>query len=153
MDPILKDPRLTIRAMAGRDIESVMAIERRTYEFPWTEGIFRDCIKAGYHCAVYTLNQLVIGYGVLSVAAGEAHILNISIEPRMQGKGLGSTLLAAIEGAFAHVGRFELFTGHKSLKNLGFYGRRGYGEFRRQRESAEVTLIFLEKFVRSEPSA
>jgi GNAT superfamily N-acetyltransferase len=84
---------------------------------------------------------------------GTCYVGRLVVRPEQQGRGLGSALLAAIEGAFAHVGRFELFTGHKSLRNLGFYGRRGYAEFRRQRESAAVTLIFLEKFSRCEPLA
>jgi len=84
---------------------------------------------------------------------GTCYVGRLVVTPERQGQGLGSMLLAAIEKEFAHVGRLELFTGHKSLRNLGFYGRRGYAEFRRYRESAAVTLIFLEKSNDSEPSA
>ena len=54
-------------------------------------------------------------------------------------------MLAAIEGAFAGVRRFELFTGDRSLKNLGFYRRRGYTEYRREPEPGHAILVFLEK--------
>jgi GNAT superfamily N-acetyltransferase len=76
---------------------------------------------------------------------GTCYVGRLVVTPERQGEGLGGALLAAIEEVFAHVGRFELFTGHKSVKNLGFYGRRRYVAFRRQRESAAVTLVFLEK--------
>ena len=81
------------------------------------------------------------------------YVGRLVVTPEQQDNGLGSALLAAIEAEFAHVGRFELFTGHKSVKNLGFYTRRGYAEFRRRRESPEVTLIFLEKSNRVGPPA
>lgn len=109
MNPLLKDPRLKIRTMECTDIAPVMAIERQTYEFPWTEGIFRDCIKAGYHCMVYALNRLVIGYAVMSVAVGEAHVLNISIEPRMQGKGLGRRMMERMLSVASENGADSVF--------------------------------------------
>jgi ribosomal protein S18 acetylase RimI-like enzyme len=76
---------------------------------------------------------------------GTCYIGRLVVAPEHQGRGLGSALLAAIEGAFAHAYRFELFTGHKSERNLGLYARRGYAEFRRQREDDAVTLVFMEK--------
>ncbi len=79
---------------------------------------------------------------------GTCHIGRLVVTPGYQGRGWGSALLAAIEGAFAHVHRFELFTGHKSVRNLGLYGRRGYAEFRRQPDGDAVTLVFLEKLNR-----
>lgn len=81
---------------------------------------------------------------------GTCQIGRLIVAPAVQGRGLGSALLAAIERTFPHVGRFELFTGHKSLKNLGLYARRGYVECRRQPDADGVTLIFLEKRVRPE---
>jgi len=71
----------------------VAALERRAYEFPWTEGIFRDCLRAGYGCWVLALDAEIAGYGVLSVAAGEAHLLNVCVAPRLQGEGHGRRLM------------------------------------------------------------
>ena len=68
-------------------------------------------------------------------ANGTCHIGRLVVAPAYQGRGLGGALLAAIEKASPHARRFELFTGHKSLKNLGLYARRGYVEFRRQSDS------------------
>lgn len=75
------------------DLDAVMEIESRAYDFPWTEGIFRDCLRVGYCCWCYEIDGLIQGYGVMSVAAGESHILNISVRPESQRQGIGSKLM------------------------------------------------------------
>lgn len=75
------------------DIDAVVAIENRSYVFPWTTGIFRDCLRAGHQCWVLEAGIQLLGYGVLSAAAGEAHLLNICIAPEYQGRGHGRRLL------------------------------------------------------------
>lgn len=82
-----------LRAMRGSDLEAVMAVEVAAYEFPWTAGIFKDCLAAGYGCWVLESAGRLIGHGVLSVGAGEAHILNVCIAPAYQGRGHGRVLL------------------------------------------------------------
>ncbi len=82
-----------IRAMRQADIETVAGIESRAYEFPWTPGIFRDCLRAGHECWVLDCRAGIIGYGVLSCAAGEAHVLNVCVAREHQGHGHGRHLL------------------------------------------------------------
>ncbi|MBS0462754.1 MAG: GNAT family N-acetyltransferase, partial [Proteobacteria bacterium] len=84
-------PRL--RALHARDLPALMAIETAAYEFPWTAGIFRDCLSAGYECWVLEDGSELLGYGVLSAAAGEAHILNVCVAPAQQRRGLGRMLV------------------------------------------------------------
>ena len=86
----------TLRAMRDADIGTVMAIETRAYPFPWTDGIFRDCINACYPSWLLMQEDAVIGYGVISIAAREAHILNICIDPDAQSHGHGRRLLRAL---------------------------------------------------------
>ena len=82
-----------MRPMKQVDVDAVSEIEKRAYPFPWTPGIFRDCLRAGHHCWVLEAGSTLLGYGVLSAAAGEAHILNICIAPEYQGRGHGRRLL------------------------------------------------------------
>jgi ribosomal-protein-alanine N-acetyltransferase len=96
MSAQLKDSLLGMRPMEKEDLSQVMAIEETVYPFPWTLGIFRDCLRVGYCCWVLTLDQQVIGYGVMSVVIDESHILNISINPKQQGRGLGMKLLSRL---------------------------------------------------------
>ena len=81
------------RPMRQVDIPLVADMEARAYEFPWTAGIFRDCLNAGYQCWVAESEPGLLGYGVLSMGADEAHLLNLCVDPALQGKGLGRRLL------------------------------------------------------------
>ncbi|WP_372696449.1 ribosomal protein S18-alanine N-acetyltransferase [Immundisolibacter sp.] len=85
----------TLRAMTVADVAAVAAIEQRAYPAPqpWSAGIFRDCLRVGYLCQVLELDGAVAGYGILSIAAGEAHLLNVCVAPELQGRGLGRVLV------------------------------------------------------------
>lgn len=91
----LREPRVgQFRRMLYTDLREVLMIERRSYEYAWTEGIFRDCIRAGYHCRVLEVpHGLIQAYGVLSAAAGEAHLLNLCVRPELQGRGFSRRML------------------------------------------------------------
>jgi ribosomal-protein-alanine N-acetyltransferase len=82
--------------MREDDLVAVQAVEERAYEFPWTSGIFRDCLRADYPAWVLEEDGVVLGYVLMSVAAGEAHILNVCVAPEHQGRGLGRKLVRAI---------------------------------------------------------
>ncbi len=93
MSAILSDPDQCLRPMTVADLGKVMEIEPRAYEFPWSEGIFRDCLRVGYCCWCYEQNDELTGYGVMSVAAGESHILNLTVVPELQRRGIGRKML------------------------------------------------------------
>ncbi len=75
--------------MAPVDIEQVMRIECEVYQFPWTRRIFSDCIRVGYHCWLALREHDPVGHAVISVTAGESHILNLSVANAHQRKGYG----------------------------------------------------------------
>jgi [ribosomal protein S18]-alanine N-acetyltransferase len=81
------------RRMTTGDLAAVEAIENSVYTHPWTPGNFSDSLEAGYHCWVMEREGRVAGYGVVMIAAGEAHLLNLSIALPLQRRGLGSELL------------------------------------------------------------
>ena len=65
-------PRLVrFRAMTPGDLAGVAAVERASYQFPWSEGIFRDCLRVGYLCRVADLDGEIVAYGVVAMGAGE----------------------------------------------------------------------------------
>ncbi|MBL7003613.1 MAG: ribosomal protein S18-alanine N-acetyltransferase [Gammaproteobacteria bacterium] len=85
--------KLKFRSIVLDDIAKIMEIEPSIYSYPWTEGIFKDCIKAGYLGFIAEQKNKIVAYGVISVGAGESHILNISVPKEQQKKGYGKQLL------------------------------------------------------------
>ena len=92
----LQEPISSFRAMREGDLEAISRIALTAYPHPWTYGIFRDCLASGYECWVLDRSGELIGYGVLSVAGGEAHILNICVAPSEQSHGHGRRILARL---------------------------------------------------------
>ncbi len=86
----------SLRPMREADLDAVLEIELRAYPFPWTRGIFLDCLRADYPSWVLQRDGDIIGYGMLSLAAGEAHVLNVCTAPEEQGQGHGRRLLRAL---------------------------------------------------------
>lgn len=90
-------------------VAEIGELERRNYEFPWSDGIFRDCVKAGYVCRRVLLNGHLVGYGILQAAADEAHILNLCIDQQFQHRGLGRALLDHLTTRSADLGARIVF--------------------------------------------
>ncbi len=67
------------------------------------------------------------------------------VKPDSQNKGIGTKLMQAIEEYFKMADRYELFTGHRSARNLYLYRKLGYREFKRVTVNDWITLVFLEK--------
>lgn len=89
-------PQTQIRPMLPSDLRAVASVERAAYDYPWSRGIFRDCLLAGYCSLVLDVDGVVTGHGIMSVAAGEAHILNICVHPQAQRAGYGRRMLHAL---------------------------------------------------------
>jgi len=82
-----------IRPMRDADITAVLQVEQAAYDYPWTANIFRDCLRMGYDCAVQLAADRVVGHLILSVGAGEAHVLNLAVSPAWHTRGFGRRLL------------------------------------------------------------
>jgi [ribosomal protein S18]-alanine N-acetyltransferase len=94
--PELLSPEVAIRPMRATDVGEVVAIEHASYQFPWSEGIFRDCLRVGYVCRVVTLSRQLTAYGVMSFGASEAHILNLCVDEAHRCRGVGKRLLGVL---------------------------------------------------------
>ena len=124
----LAEPSTMIRAMGHDDLSLVSDIERRSYEFPWSHGVFRDCLLAGYHCMVLERDGRVAGYGILSIAAGEAHILNLCVDPGYRSHGYGERLLDAIlaQSRASNVREIFLEVRPSNVTALALYRKKGF---------------------------
>jgi len=121
---------LRLRRMEDKDVDAVMAIESLSYEFPWTEGIFRDCIRVGYRCRVLEENGEMVGYAVMSVGAGESHVLNVCVCPDARGRGHGRILMMELIDQARALGAEMMFLEVRpsNLAARALYEKLGFNE-------------------------
>lgn len=147
-------PDILIRPMVESDVLDVVGVERASYQFPWSEGIFRDCLRVGYVCRVVSIADQVIGYGVMSIGAGEAHILNLCVSEVLRCRGIGRRLLGYLIERGTAAGMSEAFlevrpSNAAALRLYRSYGfeqvgtRRGYYQAVGGREDAAVLRLVL----------
>lgn len=98
-----------IREMGPDDVSRVAQLELRSYQFPWSEGIFRDCVRAGYYCLVAEIGDACAGYAIMSMGAGEAHVLNLCVAEEWRCHGLGADLLEQLVEFAAGSGVSDVF--------------------------------------------
>lgn len=149
MSAVVVFPQPLLRPMTGHDLPAVNKVEDAAYEFPWTLPIFRDCLRVGCHCYVYESPLGILGHGIMSVAAGECHILNICVHPDHQRQGLGEGMvfflldiarrkkarIALLEVRMSNTAAYHLYT------KLGFDEvglRKSYYPARHGREDAII---------------
>ncbi|KGE17077.1 GNAT family N-acetyltransferase [Paenibacillus wynnii] len=77
------------------------------------------------------------------------NIGKLIVHPDFQNRGIGRKLMKSIEDIFSHTKRFELFTGHRSKKNLNLYWKLGYTQHKSEEVNQNLTLIFLNKIIES----
>ena len=144
-----------LAAMREADLAEVLDIEEAIYSHPWTRGNFADSLVAGYECRTWRMGGDLLGYFVLMVAAGEAHLLNLSIAPLWQRKGHGSLLLREAASIARARGARSIFlevrpsnAGAQALyTRFGFRKiavRRGYYPAHSGREDALVLTLALQ---------
>jgi ribosomal-protein-alanine N-acetyltransferase len=140
--------------MREADLDQVLAIEQVAYPFPWTRGIFEDCLRVGYSCWVLAEGTTILGYGVMSTAVGESHVLNLCVCPDRQRQGLGRRLLghllrlarshhadtALLEVRPSNRGALALYR-EAGFNEVGV--RRGYYPGHRGREDALILALDL----------
>src|ERR1700689_4546336 len=141
--------------MSDLDVPVIIDIERAGYQFPWSEGIFRDCLRVGYVCRVVDVGADIAGYGIMSVGAGEAHILNVCVREEYRCRGLARKMLLYLLERARIAGMYEAFlevrpsntAAGRLYHSLGFEQvgiRRGYYQATVGREDAQVLRRLLQ---------
>ena len=126
-----------LRAMTGSDLDAVMAIETRAYDFPWSRGNFADSIDARYVAQVLAeADGALLGYFIAMPGIEEMHLLNLAVEPLMQGRGLGAVLLdAVLLAALQHRAKvLWLEVRPSNARGLSLYARFGLHPVARRRD-------------------
>lgn len=156
-------PRVSIRPMRRADLGHVHAIEEASYPFPWSRGVFADCLRVGYCCRVAEVDGGIGGYTVISAAAGEAHLLNLCVAPSVRATGVGRLLLdgALVEARLLRAHRLFLEVRPSNTRAIELYRRNafrvigkrpGYYPAEDGREDAMVMVRHLDDAGEMDPS-
>lgn len=126
----------TYRRMADSDLDCVVAIESDVHAHPWTRGNFEDSIEAGYHCWIAENATQVVAYGILAVAAGEAHLLNLSVARSSQRRGIGLRMTQFLLKLARDYGGERVFLEVRPSNTAAraLYARSGFAEIARRRD-------------------
>lgn len=118
------------RPMQSADLGQVLRLERDSYEFPWSEGIFRDCLRNYYVCQVGELDNHVIAYAVMQLGVDECHLLNVCVDVAYRNHGIGRRL---IQHVFAIAQRRDMHSAFLEVRQsntcaLHLYDSMGFNE-------------------------
>ena len=144
------------------DAEEILNLQKLAYQSeaaiyeddtipPLTQTL--DEIKADFHKQVFlkAFDQgRIIGSVRGYIREDTCFIGRLIVHPEFQNQGIGTQLMNEIENDFGKAKRFELFTGHKSEKNISLYQKLRYQTFRMQKVTENLNLLFMEKFPREE---
>ncbi|HXI10777.1 MAG TPA: ribosomal protein S18-alanine N-acetyltransferase [Thermodesulfobacteriota bacterium] len=86
--------------MSAKDLDEVLEIERQSFPKPWTRGMFESELKNPVSFSTVLRadsggEQKLVAYMVYWVVHGEAHILNIAVDPGLRRRGAAELLLGA----------------------------------------------------------
>jgi ribosomal-protein-alanine N-acetyltransferase len=128
--------RLVYEPMQQSDLDEVVAVERSVYPHPWTRTNFSDSLKNGYHAWVLRdpLREL-LGYFLVMAVVDEAHLLNVAVAARWQGKGLGRFLLNQSVACARGLGMDSMLLEVRpsNVRALEIYRRYGFTEIGRRK--------------------
>ena len=119
---------MKFREMSESDLARVLDVERNAYAHPWTEGNFKDCLSGSYENWLLESEGNIIGHGIISVAVGEAHLLNICVAKSYQRQGLGRIILNYLLDLSRKLEASVMFleVRESNLSALALYRNEGY---------------------------
>lgn len=126
---------VSFRPMTEADLDTVLKIEYAAFSHPWTRGTFTDGLKS-YECWVMFEGSQQVGHGVIQLILDEAHLLNITVKPESQGRGLGLRLLEHLMSRALELKAVECFLEVRASNQPAYrlYERYGFNEIGRRRD-------------------
>ena len=117
-----------IRPASFDDISSIVEIENKTNQMPWTKSQFFSSMEVGHYSVVMHKDSDILGFAIYSPIIPESHLLNIAIDPAYQGKGLGDKLLQQIilQNRTIGVKTISLEVRVSNLPAINLYEKRGF---------------------------
>lgn len=117
--------------MTVSDVERVQTVEALAYSFPWTRGNFVDSLAAGYDSpTLRDAGGAIVAYSVAMDGVQEAHLLNLTVAPTWQRRGLALALLDALVARARRLGHARLWleVRESNARARSVYARYGFAE-------------------------
>jgi ribosomal protein S18 acetylase RimI-like enzyme len=147
---------MIIEAATIEDAAAILALQKRAYQSeaelyqdptisPLVETLAE--IEAAFADHLFlkaVIDDQIVGSVRVRKQGATWLIGRLCVEPTFENRGIGTQLMCAVEARGA-APRLELFTGHKSERNLHLYHKLGFQEFRREWINPSLTFVFLEK--------
>ncbi len=94
-----QEVRVHIRWMIRRDMAEVLEIERKSFEFPWSEEDFIRCLRQR-NCIgmVAECDDQVVGFMIYELHKSRLHILNFAVHPDYRGRHIGAQMVEKLIG-------------------------------------------------------
>ncbi|TXI27574.1 MAG: ribosomal-protein-alanine N-acetyltransferase [Aquipseudomonas alcaligenes] len=123
------------RPMTEADLDRVVQIENAAFSHPWSRNLFADGLES-YDCWLMFDGDEQIGHGIIQIILDEAHLLNITVRPQSQGRGLGLQLLEHLMQRARQLGAGECFLEVRASNQSAYrlYERYGFNEVGRRRD-------------------
>ncbi len=107
--PHIQKMGVHIRWMIRRDMNEVLRIEGASFEFPWTEDDFVNCLRQR-NCIgmVAEHDERAIGFMIYELHKSRLHVINFAVDPRYRRRGVGTQMLQKLVGKLSHQRRCSI---------------------------------------------
>lgn len=90
--------RIAVRRMRLSDVDDVWEVDRAAFTQPWSKQAYMNelTMNRSAHYLVLTVDGKVSGFGGMWIMVDEAHVTNVAVHPRVQGRRLGWLLMVTL---------------------------------------------------------
>lgn len=111
------------------DLPRILEIENNASDHPWSERNFCDSLQCSHICVGVKLHEQWCAHAVFSVAAGEAELLILAVEPKFQGQKIAKNFLLQVESQFkSRVSSIFLEVRMSNHAAIGLYESLGFNQ-------------------------
>ena len=118
---------VNIRAVNQDDIERVSMLEQASFNDPYPSYFLSELARDNPETfLVLTLNNEIVGYGVVDRWEDHDHLISIAVRPDSRRKGLGEALLVELEKRLSKERPLKLEVRQSNARARALYLRYGF---------------------------
>lgn len=150
--------KMIIKRAQASDLEEILSIQKIAYKSEaeiyndftippllQTLNEIKDEFKTNIFLKAVDDKKIIGSVRGTLINSETCYIGRLIVHPDFQNQGIGTKLMGEIEKNFKECKRFELITGHRSLKNIKLYEKLGYGTYKVEKLTENLNLVYLEK--------